>query len=192
MVQRYFLATGVMVLETVTPVIQALFGGFNLKPQPPDTTSIAAIPTWSHVLEQLRALAQHLSIHPPEGSLDDMRSVLLLLAAHFRCLDDGAIVHLVEIHRFERDADLDTLFVIANRFDDGHGLKVIKFNAGPYQGDLAHSAVHLANEMLDLLTDVLPSVTDAEALAQIRKRLATILMDAAEVIQAEPPPDTQH
>ena len=192
MIYRYFLATGVMTLEKITPVIEALFGGFNLKPEPPDATLTPAFPTWSQVLEALRTLAGSLSIDLPEGAFDNMRSILLLLATHFGCLDDPAIVHLIETHRFERDADLDTLFVIANRFDDGHGLHVIKFNAGPYQGDLAHSATHLANEMLDLLTDVLPSVTDRKALAQIGRRLATILADNGEVIDAELPPEKPH
>ena len=192
MIHRYFLATGIMTLERLTPVIDALFGGFNLNAEPPDSASVPAFPTWSYVLTQLRELVRQLAIDPPHGALDDMRSVLLLLATHFGCLDDPAIVHLIETHRFERDADLDTLYVFANRFDDGHGLKVIKFNAGPYQGDLAHSAAHLANEMLDLLTDVLPSVIDREALAQIRKRLATILGDRGEVIDPLPAPEKPH
>lgn len=185
MINRYFLATGVVVLDRMTPVIEALFGGFNLQAAPPEaqSCSIAAIPTWTDVLARLRALSETLSLDPPEGALDTVPSALLLFAAHFCCVDDPALADLLEAHRFERDADIETLFTIAKRFDDGHGLKTVKFNASPYQGDLAHSAKHLANETLDLLSGLMPLVADQQERAALRLRLVTILVDAGETIE---------
>jgi len=185
MIQRYFLTIGVLTADRMTPVLAALFDGFALKTVRAELTSISSPPTWTSVLEQLRSVVRNLAIDPPEGALDSIPSVLLLLAAHFRCLDDPALVRLIETHRFERDVDLDTLFTIAKRFDDGHGLKALRFDAGPYRADLADSATHLANELLDLLADLLPTVTDANDRVQLRKRLATILVDAGEVVSGQ-------
>jgi len=182
MIQRYFLTVGVLNADRMTPVLTALFDGFALKTSRAELESVASPPTWSSVLEQLRGLARNLGIDAPEGALDSMPAVLLLLAAHFRRLDDPALVRLIEANRFERNVDLDTLFTIAKLFDDGHGLTGLWLDAEPYREDRPHSAAHLANELLDLLADLLPAVTDANDRVQLRKRLATILVDAGEVV----------
>ena len=62
----------------------------------------------------------------PEGppTMDD---VLTVLSGHFGTDQDEDLQYLIEHHRFEDDADLNAQFLIATRFDDGHGLKEIRF-----------------------------------------------------------------
>lgn len=49
------------------------------------------------------------------------------MSPHFGADRDEALDNLIEHHQFEDAADLDALFLIATRFDDGHGLKEIQF-----------------------------------------------------------------
>lgn len=195
MLQRYFLTTGVLILDQVTPVIEALFGGFNFRPAPPgaDDSRVATIPTWSAVLERLVALAAELSIRPSEGALDNMASALLLLSAHFGCFKDAALVDFIEHHPFEGEADLDTLYIIARRFDDGHGLKDIRLNSNPCHAELvAHSAADVASEMLDMLSDVLPLITDEAVLEPLRRRLARMLAEATRTAEGQSDANKRH
>lgn len=131
---QFFAVTGALVLNRVTPVITALFGGFGLNPSSPADIEprVARPPTWDGILRSLATLAHDLSIRPSEGAFDNIPSVLLLLSAHFKCFNDAALVDLIENHCFEGQADLDTLFVIATRFDDGHGLTAIRLQGGLY------------------------------------------------------------
>ena len=134
MSNQFFVVTGALVLNQVTPVIHALFGDFGLIASCPAPTEPRPIrrPTWDDVLRNLTRLADDLSIRPGEGALDSIASVLLLLSAHFRCFHDAALVDLIENHRFEGEVDLDTLFVMATRFNDGHGLTAIRLQGGLY------------------------------------------------------------
>jgi hypothetical protein len=192
MIQRYFLTIGVLNADRMTPVLTALFDGFALKASRTELESIASPPTWLSVLEQLRSLAQNLAIDVPEGGLDSMPAALLLLAAHFRRLNDPALARLIEANHFERNVDLDTLFTIAKLFDDGHGLTGVWLDAEPYREDRAHSSTHLAHELLDLLAELLPGVTDVTDRAQLRERLATILVNAGDVVSDHDSPPQPH
>ena len=53
--------------------------------------------------------------------------LLELLAVHFGADEDEELGNLIERHSFEDTADLDALFLIATRFDDGHHLTAIQF-----------------------------------------------------------------
>jgi hypothetical protein len=53
--------------------------------------------------------------------------LLELLAVHFGADEDDELANLIERHSFEGTADLDALFLIATRFDDGHHLTAIQF-----------------------------------------------------------------
>lgn len=148
MANNYYDATGVLILDRVTPVITALFRGFNLDENYPGDgrAYIARIsednnPSWDDVLEGLIALAAEVGLPAPgmgeEGSGDDSNDnadgealievVLDLLADHFDAGQIEELARLIEHHDFEDEADLDSLFLIATCFNDGHNLAAVQF-----------------------------------------------------------------
>lgn len=134
MANNYYDATGVLVLDQVTPVITALFGGMKLDTSYPGNGQvyIAQIAEdsgahWDDVRDDLASLAQSLGLSVPGEEVPTMDDVLTVLSGHFGSDQDADLQHLIEHHRFEDDADLNAQFLIATRFDDGHGLKEIRF-----------------------------------------------------------------
>jgi hypothetical protein len=149
MANNYYDATGVLVLDRVTPVISALFGRFRLDPTYPGDgkayivrISESHVPQWKDVLLDLIALAAELDLPVPsndceagddgtDGTDDDdapsLSVVLDLLASHFGAQQNTELLNLIEHAAFEDDADLDALFLIATCFDDGHKLVAIEF-----------------------------------------------------------------
>lgn len=133
MANCYYDATGVLCLKTLTPVIKALFGPFNLdESSPGGEVYIANIAedsntSWDAVLENLTDLAAELKLTPPEDAEGSIEEYLHLLAKHFGADQDEALGNLIEHHDFDNDADLEELFIIAQRFNDGHGLHAIKY-----------------------------------------------------------------
>ena len=134
MANNYYEATGVLVLDRVTPVIQALFGTFALDESHPcnGQAYIAQIaettnPQWPDVLDGLEGFATQLGIPMPDDEGLSIPPLLKLLAVHFGADEDDELANLIERHSFEGTADLDALFLIATRFDDGHHLTAIQF-----------------------------------------------------------------
>lgn len=137
MANSYYDMTGVLCLKDVTPVIRALFGGLSIDPDHPGSGEVyfcdmAEVNShaWDSVLEELIALADSLGIDlEGDDSGDEVESDCLLwaLARHFGKPEDGALAALIEASTFEDDADLESLFVLAQAFDDGHGLTAIRF-----------------------------------------------------------------
>lgn len=134
MANNYYDATGVLVLDRVTPVIKALFGAFGLDENYPGNGQayIAQIaettdPQWSDVLDGLEDLAVQLGIPMPDDEELSIPPLLEQLAAHFGVEQDKELENLIEHDQFEDAADLETLFLIATRFDDGHHLTAIQF-----------------------------------------------------------------
>ncbi|AUT46444.1 TPA: hypothetical protein RVE07_000113 [Escherichia coli] len=133
MANNYYDATGVLVLDRVTPVITALFGGFKLDASHPgDGQAYIALvaednnPSWVDLCAGLSELATSLGLPLPDDS-QTVEPLLASLSLHFGADQDEALAHLIEHHLFEDAADLDALFLIATRFDDGHGLQEIRF-----------------------------------------------------------------
>lgn len=131
MANSYFDATGVLILDRVTPVIATLFGGFKLDDAYPGNGEvyIARIseshdPLWDDVLDALKDFASSLGLAPPAEP--DVEGYLRVLAKHFEAEDREDLEHLIESHAFDDSADLEALFLIATCFDDGHGLKAIQ------------------------------------------------------------------
>lgn len=134
MANNYYEATGVLVLDRVTPVIQALFGAFALDESHPGNGQayIAQIaetndPRWTDVLDGLEDLAAQLGIPMPDDEELSIPPLLERLAAHFGADQDGELENLIEHHQFEDSADLEALLLIASCFDDGHRLTAIQF-----------------------------------------------------------------
>jgi hypothetical protein len=135
MANNYYQMTGVLTLERVTPVIRALFGGFHLDAHYPGKGHAYIALTdddysscWDDIIGELFKLAASLGVLPQEKEEDaDAKTVLSALAAHFHVDEDEALRNLIEQYRFEDCADLNTLFLLATLFDDGHRLAAIEF-----------------------------------------------------------------
>ncbi|MDR0439911.1 MAG: hypothetical protein LBI59_02870 [Candidatus Accumulibacter sp.] len=135
MADNYYDATGVLILDRVTPVIFALFGAYNLDETFPGDGQayIARIsesndPQWDDVREGLAGLIADLGLDLPDQEDDPpVASLLPVLAAHFGCERDEELDRLIRHTDFEDAADLPTLFLLATRFDDGHQLAALVF-----------------------------------------------------------------
>lgn len=142
MANNYHDATGVLVLDRVTPVISALFGAFRLDASYPGNGKayIARLaetddPQWSDVFDGLMALAAQLDLPAPDDEGEDgenrdtelsVPALIDLIAPHFGADQDQDLANLIEHHPFGGSADLDALFLIATCFDDGHQLVAIQ------------------------------------------------------------------
>lgn len=136
MANTYYDATGVLVLDKVTPVIEALFGAFHLDANYPGggevyiaTISEQRRPSWDAISDALAEVAKTLSVKVSRAKQRyRIRSTLLALAAHFGTAPDSPSYQMIEHHRFEsEEPELTTLFGIAQALNDGHGLSAIKF-----------------------------------------------------------------
>jgi hypothetical protein len=132
MANSYYDCTGALVLGQVTPVIKALFGAFNLEAGEPGSgeMSIAKISesdslTWDDLLDNFDELIAQLSIQVPDQPYQTVPEYLGILAKHFGTADDKFIQELSQRDDFEDDPSLGTLFALADRFDDGHGMKAM-------------------------------------------------------------------
>lgn len=133
MANNYYDATGVLILDRVTPVITALFGAFRLDATFPGDGEVYIArlsesddPQWDDVLDGLVKLAKTLELSLPAGDELGMQAVLRALTKHFRADNREDLDQLIEHHSFEDTADSEDLFLIATCFDDGHGLAAIK------------------------------------------------------------------
>jgi len=132
MADNYNDMTGVLMLEKVTPVIEALFGHLELDPkyQGNGQAYIAVkaemtSTSWRHPIDELEPLADKWGL-APEGGFEGPEEILRALAAHFGAIQNEDVAALIEQVDFnEEDADLEALFLLAQVFDDGHGLKGI-------------------------------------------------------------------
>lgn len=123
--------TGTLTLTQVTPVIQALFGAFELNPDYPGNgrayiarLSQAIEPCWQDILERLAALCVDLQLVPETGVLEH-GDALRLLAAHFGVTDETWLAEMIDAES-DSAPDFDALFELARRFDDGHGLQCLR------------------------------------------------------------------
>lgn len=133
MANTYLDQTGIIHLDKVTPIIQALFGAYKLDPTTPGngdayigSSSQGADLSWNSVAECLKDVATSLGIEQFNADWEPMPAVLASLAKHFGCADDPYIVALTEEWDWDDDAGLPVLFELAQRFDDGHGLQYLQ------------------------------------------------------------------
>lgn len=130
---NYSDSTGVLELEKVTPAIKALFGAFNMDESYPGDGKvyIARISegqdtSWEAVMDDLRAWAAELALNV--GDELSPKDVLTALAGHFGKADDAWFAEIGDAIEpaLDQDAEIEILFGIAQRIDDGHGLKAIR------------------------------------------------------------------
>lgn len=134
MKNHHFEATGVLVLDKVTPIILALFGAFNLHPFYPGggrayiaKQSVRSDPQWRDVLVSLVGPAGKRGLPIPDAPAPRMGAVLQALSAHFCADRDEALRNLIKHYDFDGPVDLEAAFTIATRLDDGHGLVELQF-----------------------------------------------------------------
>ena len=134
MANNYYDMTGVLCLREVTPVIQALFGAFELDAKYPgsgeayianlaETTSCS----WNTVVENLGEYVKSLGLSVDEDDEETLDLYLKALATHFGIDFDAKVAPVLEdVDTEGYDAEIEKLFELARIFDDGHGLHAIK------------------------------------------------------------------
>ena len=134
MANNYYDATGVLLLDRVTPIIVALFGGYHLdESHPGDGAAYIARRSesndlqWSAVKDELIKLATQFNLTLGVEGDDSFEAVLEVFATHFGADKNEEFAHFVAHHRFQDSAELDALFRIATCFNDGHNLAAIQF-----------------------------------------------------------------
>ncbi|PEH40442.1 hypothetical protein CRM94_17140 [Burkholderia gladioli] len=130
MANNYYDMTGVLMLDSVTPIIRALFTAFDL-PADGDAAGevyIAAVSessshSWESVGDNIdNDLFTALGLKVDGFDNFTVEEKLQHLADHFKVSDKPEIVSFFEDTNFDEDADLDSLVMLAGGFDDGHGL----------------------------------------------------------------------
>ncbi|MDR1936516.1 MAG: hypothetical protein LBS49_13235 [Candidatus Accumulibacter sp.] len=142
MANHYYDATGVLRLDRVTPVIRALFGAFLFDEAYPGNGEafIARLsegndPQWGDIRDGLIDLAADLEIaRPDDGDPPSMASILKALAGHFGAGPDDELARILVRGPFDDSdpAEMETLFLIATCFDDGHRLNALQFQGAWY------------------------------------------------------------
>lgn len=138
MASNHYESNGVLVLKTVTPVIEALFGPFDLKRDEPGEGRVYIRkgseefdPQWDDILAGLQRLAADRAIAPLG---DDAKAHILALRPHFERSVTPEIVKLIMGIDFDNSADLSDLFYLALLFDDGHGLTAMDIEGCWFSG----------------------------------------------------------
>jgi hypothetical protein len=134
MANNYYDMTGILRLSRVTPIIRALFGDYELDETYPGNGSayIANISestslSWDNVRENLEDLVQEYGLSLPEDAEDCIEELLYLLSEHFKQDGDEELGNFIEHNTFEEEPSLFELFMLASKFDDGHGLHSIHY-----------------------------------------------------------------
>ncbi len=133
MANNYSDSTGVLVLNKVTPVINALFGPLELDASYPGngqayiaSMSESTSGSWETIKENLEELANELSLALPDDAEDTIEEYLYLLASHFGADGNEQLEGIIDMTDFDNDADFASLFQIARAMNDGHGLSAYK------------------------------------------------------------------
>lgn len=140
-------STGVLVLDRITPVINAIFGDLSLRPLDLTrrqwfiaTTSDSQHPSWTNITSKLALVAARLG-----ASLSASASRIEVLDALATRLNLSLNEHrnqLAEIlAQKEDDAECTSpanLFIVASLLNDGHGLDSITMEGAWYSDDKLH------------------------------------------------------
>jgi hypothetical protein len=125
-------ATGMLMLERITPVITALFGGYVQQATACQNGIIIKLwedmpPSWRDVHRALVQLSKTLDMPIPLNAMSTIQGQLDWFAWFLRNEESGDLQALLREHRFEGMADIETLFLLSDILNDGHGLFAIRF-----------------------------------------------------------------
>ncbi|MDE3022622.1 MAG: hypothetical protein KGI54_12310 [Pseudomonadota bacterium] len=136
MANSIFEATGLLMLNKVTPVIKAFFGCFNLDENYPDNgkfyiaeSSETASPVWNDIMNSVSDLVHDLGLTIQDEREDIMQNLLQALVVHFGLEGDEVLENFIENSDFNSDsnANVHDLFWLCCRFNDGHDLQAIEW-----------------------------------------------------------------
>jgi len=141
MSDSYHKGTGELTLQKVTPMIEALFAGFEVTWDEDVMGACISfslqsqLPDWGGVHEKLKDLASSMKLLLPDDSDGSLLEYVYLFITHFN-LDDDPFFENIDNYRFEGLPDLEMLFDLAIRFDDGHKLESIDFEESWYDPEV--------------------------------------------------------
>ncbi len=125
-------ATGMLMLERITPVITALFGGYVQQATPCQDGIIIKLweempPSWREVHRALIQLGNKLDMPIPPNAKTTIQGQLDWFAWFLRNEESSDLQSLLREHVFEGMADIETLFLLSDILNDGHGLFAMRF-----------------------------------------------------------------
>lgn len=127
MADTFFDTTGVLFLEKVTPIIKALFVGYEVADEfyGDDKCYIAMTQyggdsSWDTVIEELVKLAQSKGME--HGCIDSGVEIFTFLAKGFGVENDERFRKILANESFTEETSIDVLYELAVLFDDGHKL----------------------------------------------------------------------
>jgi hypothetical protein len=125
-------ATGMLMLERITPVITALFGGYVQQVTACQDGFIIKLwedmpPSWRQVHQALVQLGDKLDMPIPLKAKSTIHGQLDWFAWFLREKESSDLQALLREHSFEGMADIETLFLLSDILDDGHGLFAMRF-----------------------------------------------------------------
>lgn len=144
MANNHFEGTGVLKLRQVTPVIKALFSGYDLDPTYPGNGSASIAmgdnlnfyPNWEDLGDDLINLCKELKLDISENNFVGIWKDVELLMKHFGVVDRPECqAFLLDIENQVSGSDEPErrwLFDLAQFLDDGHGLEYMTFEAAWY------------------------------------------------------------
>lgn len=125
-------ATGILMLERITPVITALFGGYAQQITTCQDGIIIKLwedmpPSWRQVHLALVQLGNTLDMPIPHKAKSTIKGQLDWFAWFLREEESSDLKALLREHSFEGMADIETLFMLSDILNDGHGLFALRF-----------------------------------------------------------------
>jgi len=125
-----YAASGLLVLDRLTPTIRALFGEHHLV----DKLEYGKVvefslgtelgePLWRNLLPHLKHLATERGVSPPPENEQTSLRLLQEVAASFHLTKDKETRDILASTRFDGIADVSMLFRLCLKFDDDHGLR---------------------------------------------------------------------
>lgn len=145
MSNSYYDMTGLLFAKAITPMLEALFGGFKLEQEEngPGTVGFRVMAesesmSWQGIITQLQTHAETLGFKVDEDDSPDAPAteVIGFLVKQFNAEGNKALQDVIEQTDFDGDASMDALFQLACAFDDGHQLKGIQYE-GAWHSDKA-------------------------------------------------------
>jgi hypothetical protein len=132
-------ATGMLMLERITPVITALFGGYIQQATACQGGFIIKLwedmpPSWREVHRALVQLGNALDMPIPPKARSTIQGQLDWFAWFLRNEESSDLQALLRDHCFEGVADIETLFLLSDILNDGHGLFAMRFEGLPPRG----------------------------------------------------------
>lgn len=134
MANSYFELTGVLKIAQATPILHALYDGYELDDEDPGNglAYIAIMEgtdrSWDTIIESLTEVAVKLGFDEDFGD-GTPEEVLNFLAVKFSVVDMPRFNDFLAATDFSEESELEPLYYLATIFNDGHGIEWFKTEA---------------------------------------------------------------